>query len=116
MKSLSLSLVVAALAAAQAPSPESATTVHVINNNWLDMHMYAIVGGQVRSLGVVGSFSNTTFELPTAVLALGQVRILGDPIGAPGAYLSDAILVSAGDQVEVTIEGNLGLSSYSVTP
>ncbi len=96
------------------PAPLARSLVHVINNNTLTMHMYAIVGPQMASLGVVSSFSRETYELPTSAVARGEVRILADPIGSRVGYVTDRIVFSPGDEIEVKLENNLAISSYSV--
>lgn len=98
----------------EAPFPRARTTVTVINHNTLDMHMYAISGSQMNSLGMVQSLSRATWELPAHVVASGDVRILADPIGQRTGFLTDRIVFTSGDEVEVTLENNLALSSYAV--
>ena len=100
--------------AREAPFPTGRTTVTVINHNTLDMHMYAISGSQMNSLGMVHSLSRATWELPAHVAASGDVRILADPIGQRASFLTDRIVFTPGDEVEVTLENNLSLSSYAV--
>jgi hypothetical protein len=99
---------------AELPGPMSRTVVRVINHNTLDMHVYAITGSQMQSLGVVSSLSQAAYELPAHAVATGDVRIFADPIGARTGYITDRIVFSPGDQVEVTIENNLALSNYVV--
>lgn len=116
-----LPLPVAACAARTADQPhedvqtiESPTRVYVTNNNQLDIRVFAFNNTQSIPLGTVSSFTTETFELPTAILARGLVRIMADPIGEVTAYLTDIITFGPGQDIEVTIQNNLQLSTYTL--
>ena len=88
--------------------------VYVTNNNQLDIRVFALDRSLAIPLGSVGSFTSEVFELPNAVLSRGQVRIMADPIGAVTAYLTDLITFSPGQDIELTVQNNLQLSSYAL--
>lgn len=115
----------AAVAAQQAPtSPEAQNReqtpempvidVVVHNNAWLDMHVYVVQSGLTESLGMVTGLSADTLMLPRTIAESGQdMRILADPIGGFGSYLSPTLLVDPGDEIDVDIENNLDLSQVT---
>jgi len=87
-------------------------TVHVENHNWLDMHVYASrSGGPLRSLGMVTSMSSGTFRLPADLAMAGtDLRMVVDPIGGSGIYVSQPLLVNPGGEILVTVQNTLELS------
>ena len=124
-----LTLTVAALvavpaAAAQTASEEKSetpaavserTTVRVVNDNWHDMTVYAVRSGYRRRLGTVTSFTSRVFALPQAFLIPSdELRLIADPIGRRGAYVSEALVVNDGDVVEWRLRNNLRLSNIFI--
>ena len=114
-----IAMAVAPIAAqAQQPTGEAAraepapVVVHVENHNWLDMHLYASrAGGPLRSLGMVASMSSGTFRLPADLAASGtDLRMVADPIGGSGIYVSQPLLVSPGGEILVAVQNTLALS------
>lgn len=115
---LSLVLVGPTPAAAQeGPSEqEHAREVVVHNRAFLDMHVYVVQSGQVTSLGMVTGLTDATFALPRSFGDFSQeIRLLADPIGGFGSYLSEPVIAHETDQIELTIENNLDLSNTIVT-
>lgn len=105
-----LPMAVAAQEGAQnEPAP---LTVHVENHNWLDMHVYASrAGGPLRSLGMVTSMSSGTFRLPEDLAMAGtDLRMVVDPIGGSGIYVSQPLLASPGGEIVITVQNTLALS------
>ncbi len=124
-----LTLTVAALvavpaAAAQTASEERSetpaavsqrTTVRVINDNWQDITVYAFRAGYRRRLGTVTSFTSRVFTLPPHFLIPSdELRLIADPIGRRGAFVSEPLLVSAGDVVEWRLLNNIRLSNVFI--
>lgn len=90
-------------------------SVSVRNNAWSAIHVYAVMGGQWESLGVVSSQSSSDFELSRSMMGgRGEIRLVADPIGSNEGYFSDPILIEPGDRVEWTLQNNLSLSSVFV--
>jgi len=78
--------------------------VRVENQNWRAIHVYAVAGGQIKSMGQLSSQQTDTFELPVSILGSRQeIRLLADPIGSDEGTLSDPILIHPGDLVEWTL-------------
>jgi len=102
------------------PAPgaaQNAKDVQVVatNNAFLDMHVYAVQAGALRSLGMVTGLSKATFKVSGDLTDFDRgFRILVDPIGGMGSYLTDSILVNPGDEIDLTIENNLDLSTFTV--
>lgn len=119
--SLVLSCIVAGLAFAtpQAAAAQQRDPIPVVveNHAYLDMHIYVVHRGVVRSLGMVTGFSDATLDLPSDLSESGlEVQLLADPIGGFGSYLSPDLLFSPDDEIHLTIENNLNLSHAEVTP
>jgi hypothetical protein len=110
--------VLLALGCASAEERRAARTgpvsVEVTNHNFLDANVYAVAGGQAVRLGTVTTNSTQTFEVPPAIPLTHDLRFLVDPIGSSGAFLSDEIVVTGGETVELVIQPNLDLSTVSV--
>jgi hypothetical protein len=95
---------------------EDRAVVRVTNHNWMDMHVYLIRdGGPRQSIGVVGSFQSAELALPLRALdSATRVRIVADPIGARGVYVSPEIIASPADDVILTLQNSLPLSFMTV--
>ncbi len=102
------------LSSAQAAPPNTAI-VHVDNHNWQDVDVFAVREGTRIRLGMVTSMSSGDFRLPEAFLVGSpNVQLRIDPIGSNNGYLTQGILVAPGQTVDLRIENNLNLTSYSV--
>jgi hypothetical protein len=102
--------------ASTADAPRRApTTVQVTNNNWSDMVIYVIRSTMRVRLGMVNSMNTTTFQLPASVSGpTTTVRLEANPIGSPQPYLTPAVNVWPGQQIELTIQNHLAVSSVAV--
>lgn len=104
-------------ACASAPSSDNVgprSIVEVSNYNPLDMHVYVVVSGQRRSLGLVTTNNTESFRLPALAFASRDVAFLAEPIGSPRSYLSDELLIEPGDTVVWTITSNLAQSVITI--
>jgi len=89
----------------------------VENGNWLDAHLYLVRDGTLTSLGFVGALAKDRLVLPPLATSTGSaVQILVLPIGSTGAYLTPDLLVNPGDEVELTVQNQLSLSTVAVLP
>lgn len=80
------------------------TTVEVRNQNFLDMNVYVLNGGQRVRLGTVTGLSTRTLELPSSmVFGSATVRFEMNPIGSSARPISQEITVREGDQIVLTI-------------
>jgi hypothetical protein len=56
-----------------------------------------------------------TFPLPTAMIGhAGTIRLMADPLGSRGTFISDFIPASPGDHVRWTLAPSLTLSRFTV--
>ena len=92
-----------------------AVTLEVQNNNFMDMHIYVMRDGFVRSLGVVTGLTSEELTLPEVLTLPGaEIQILAAPIGSRLSYLTDPIVVGTGETVELMLQSELSMSSYSL--
>jgi len=112
-----MALLLAACASSRAVQVRSsavdrALPLQVQNDNTADVDVYAMSGGQVTRLGTVTGLSSDTLQIPATAVTRGtELRLLADPIGAYGAYLSDPILASTGDVLVLRVASQLALST-----
>lgn len=93
----------------------NAIQVNVQNDNTYAMDIYVLGGGQVWRLGHVSGTGSASLTIPPGIVAsAGQLRLLADPLGSFGAYLSDPIMVTTGDTIQFSIAASLPLSNVSV--
>ncbi len=87
-----------------APTPQAATTIRVRNQSFLDHNIYVLNGGARSRLGTVAGNSSAVLRIPQSFVQPGaQLRFLADPIGSNRTPVSDQIVVSPGDEVQLTI-------------
>jgi len=97
------------------PAPAATAAIHVDNHNWQDVDVFAVREGIRVRLGMVTSMSSSHFRLPQAFLVGSpNVQLRIDPIGSNSGFLTQSILVGPGQTVDLRIENNLNLTSYSV--
>lgn len=93
-------------ASADRATPQAGpTTLRVVNQRFLDMDVYVLSqnGSRLR-LGTATGNSTAHLVIPKSVIfGTTELRFVADPIGGPGASLSQSILVTPGDQVTLTI-------------
>ena len=83
--------------------------VHVINENFLDMNVAAVIGGVSRRLGDVTGNSTRDFEV--AVPYGEPVTLTATPIGARGQFVSNALNIGTDQVVVLHIGASLRQSS-----
>jgi len=108
---LAAALAAAALAAAScvgrgknAPVPVERTTVRVVNQGFLDRHVYVYQGMARTRLGTVTGNSTQVLTIPPSIVTmLARLRFVADGIGGRAPVWTDEISVEPGDQVVLTI-------------
>ncbi len=86
------------------PEGQEVTTLVVNNQNWLEHNIYLLYGGQRIRLGTARSETRTRLVIPAQyVFGATSLQFLADPIGSRVEPISDKIVVSPGDEVELTI-------------
>ena len=87
-----------------AAGDEQPTTIRIRNQNFLDVNVFVVRGGQPVRLGTVGGNSTQVLRIPAYLLAgVTPLRFVADPIGGQRGPVSEEIVVSPGDQVELMI-------------
>jgi hypothetical protein len=80
------------------------TFVRVENQAFLDANIYVIAGGQRQRLGTTTGAGGKVFELPRGIMfGPTQLSFLIDFIGSQRSPISEAITVSPGDTIVLTI-------------
>jgi hypothetical protein len=91
------------------------TVFVVVKNRYrLDVNVYALYMSTRKFLGVVTTNRTMEYAVRGNVAVGSNFRVLADPIGGRGSYVTDEILVRKGDVVEVTVQDPLIQSYYSV--
>jgi predicted small lipoprotein YifL len=97
-----------------APSAPPAT-VQVTNHNWADMVIYLVRSSTRVRLGTVTSMNTARFRIPNGMITSGSsIHLHADPIGSRDGYVTPALQVSPGRQVELRLQNHLAISSVSV--
>ncbi len=94
--------------ASQGPGVVAERTTLVVNNqNFLDFTIYLLVGSQRIRLGMATGNTRTRMTIPSQfVFGATSLQFQADPIGGRSAPISQAITVSPGDEIELTIPPN----------
>ncbi|HEY5062737.1 MAG TPA: hypothetical protein VII52_14450 [Gemmatimonadaceae bacterium] len=93
--------------------PASAIGVHVQNDNFLDVDVYAISEGLPTRLGTVTGNSSGNFVIDGS-LASQDLRIVATPIGGNGRASSGTVVASPGQTIDFRIGSILRNSTVSV--
>jgi hypothetical protein len=94
---------------------KSEISVEVESHNWSDIVIYLMNGNQSQRLGMVTGLSTIHFVLPFRKLATGgKVRLRAHPVGGPGPFTSEDLLVQPGQWIKWTLESDLSRSSLAV--
>ena len=87
-------------------------SIRVVNDNWADMRVYAIIGGSAHRLGTVTGLTTTTLTLRKAwVGPAAEVQFVAVPIGLRSTTTSQRLTVFPGDRLVYRIQNALGLST-----
>ena len=93
-----------------------AVSVLVTNNNYSDVNVYAVRGGERIRLGTVTGNSSSTLTMDRAIYGVNDVSLIAIAIGGFGAARSGRLSLSAGDTVEFRIMPVLDQSNVFVRP
>ena len=103
------------LAEASAASAPQTARVTIRNDNLLDVAVYLVRGGARFRIGTVRGMSSETFRLADRGLSTTTpLRIMADPIGGNRRYMTDAVMLSPGQRLEVTAAKAISISSFAV--
>ena len=93
-----------------------AVSVLVTNNNYSDVNVYAVRGGERIRLGTVTGNSSATFAMDRSIYGVNDVSLIGVPIGGFGSARSGRLSLSPGDSVEFRIMPVIDQSTVFVRP
>ena len=98
--------------AATEDSVRQSVTINVVNNNWLHMRVYAIVGSVRYRLGTVNGLGRQTLKVPAGLVSGGNdIQLMAVPSGQRSVNYARVIFVYPGDELEYRIESRLALSN-----
>jgi len=114
MRQLSSSLVLVALAVvachrgAVAPiNPQAEVAVTIDNQNFLDMNVFIVRGGQLIRLGTVPGLTSRILMVRPELIGYGaEVQFELHPIGGRSNPVTESISVRPGDVIHLTIPPN----------
>jgi len=88
-------------------NPQAEVAVSVDNQNFLDMNVFLIRGGQRIRLGTVPGLSSRMLMVRPELVGYGtELRFELHPIGGRSNPISETITVRPGDVVQLTIPPN----------
>jgi hypothetical protein len=94
-------------------APSGALTLHIANDNFLDMDVFAVVDGVSNRIGTVTGSGKHDFTISSA-MANRDLRIIATPIGGPGRASTGVLNVSLGQEIDFRIGSVLSQSSVIV--
>jgi hypothetical protein len=117
-----LSLAACTASAAPAAGPRtlsaddgSTTIVKVENRSWNDVNVYAVQGGMRYRLGMVTSMNTARLRVPARAGQFTQeMQLVAVPIASEESFVSPMVQVVHGQQVALTIQNHLAISSVAV--
>ena len=94
---------------------QSAPTVTVRNDNWLDVAVYMVRGATRFRIGTVRGGGTETFRLmPAGSGGLTPLRIMADPIGSNEGYATEPVVLAPGQRLELNLASRLSVSTFSI--
>jgi hypothetical protein len=100
-----------------APAPEAKSgglPVEIDNQNFSDMNIYLVNGGQRFLLGQAEGLTRTTLTISEGLAPIdGRLRLEADPIGASRPVFTPVLVVSPGQSVYWTIGSDPEMSTAS---
>ena len=85
--------------------------VRVVNHNWHDMRIYAVINGRSIKLGTVTGLTSETLTIRRSLLSFAaDVEFVAQGIGSRSEIFRTSIPVSPGDVLELRLENSIGLS------
>ena len=100
-------------AAAGDVSPSNTIGVHIENDNFLDMDVYAVSDGLATRLGTVSGNGSRTFVMDASLATL-DLRIVATPIGGNGRATTGSIIASPGQTIDFRIGSIFSNSTVTV--
>lgn len=97
------------------PAPLEPVSVVMVNRNWATVNIYAVRDGSWSRLGMVTTNRSERARLPGwALTGAGTVRLKVEAVGSRESFLSEPILVAAGQQITLYVQPALRMTSWAV--
>ncbi len=97
------------------PHPGGEISVEVESHHFSDIVIYLMNGSQSQRLGMVVGLSTASFVLPHRSLQRGgRLQLRAYPVGGPGSFTSEDLLVQPGQGIKWILESDLSRSSVTV--
>ena len=109
----------AACGASRAPGTSGSVSarneipVQIDNQNFSDMQIYVVRGGQRYLLGQAGGLSKTTLTIRNALTSGGRVRLVAEPIGGAAPITTPTLVIPTGQSIFWTIGSDPTMSTAS---
>ncbi len=98
-----------------AEPPPTDVVLEVDNHNWADVLLYVVHDGSTTRFAQVTATRSTSIAIPARLVgADGIVQFIAHRIGGLDDYYSPAVSVRTGQTIELTLEGQLKMSSIGV--
>ncbi|MEO7082740.1 MAG: hypothetical protein ABI442_00480 [Gemmatimonadaceae bacterium] len=94
-------------------APDAGLTLHIANENFLDMDVFAVVDGVSTRIGTVTGTGAHDFPL-SSTLMNRDVRIIATPIGGSGRASTGVLNLTRGQEVDFRIASVLSNSSVII--
>lgn len=88
--------------------------VHVKNENFLDMNVFAVASGATRRLGTVTGNGSGEFNVPWSFGSASGLVLVAQPIGSRGSASSPSLSVSPGQVIEFKVGSTLRQTTATV--
>jgi hypothetical protein len=100
---------------AEVSPANSEILLEVDSHHWSDIVIYLMNGSQSQRLGMVAGVSTSRFVVPYRQIATGgKVRLRAYPVGGPGSFTSEDVVVQPRQSIRWTLESDLSRSSLAV--
>ncbi len=94
--------------------PMEGLALHVANDNFLDMDVYAVSDGVATRVGTVTGNGARDFRIRGSLAINGDLRIVATPIGGAGRASTGSLSVAAGQTIDFRIGSTLANSSVFI--
>ena len=94
----------------------SPVSLHVRNDNFQDVDLYAVHNGASTRIGSVVGNSSGVFKLNHTLFPTNDIAIVAVPIGGFGRASSGTLSVSGGEEIDFNVMPVLSQSNASVRP
>jgi hypothetical protein len=95
--------------------PNGNAVLNVHNDHWLDVTVYAVSSGTRHRLGTVPGLKTVALPVHNTIVAgAGTIRLLIEPIGSAAAHLTEPVMLSTSDVIELHVRDPLNLTFFTV--